>query len=150
MQNAKVLSKAFRGDIQALLSADVETLTGIDGIGEVMAADIVTFFRNPKEREIIDELLQEVTLEPEASAGAEAQRYAGQTYVITGSLVNFPNRTALKDYITARGGKVAGEVSAKTTALINNDITSGSSKNKKARELGIPILSEAEFLAAES
>ena len=70
--------------------------------------------------------------------------------MITGSLVNFPNRTALKDYITARGGKVAGEVSAKTTALINNDITSGSSKNKKARELGIPILSEAEFLAAES
>ena len=150
VQNAKVLSKAFRGDIQALLSADVETLTGIDGIGEVMAADIVTFFRNPKEREIIDELLQEVTLEPEASAGAEAQRYAGQTYVITGSLVNFPNRTALKDYITARGGKVAGEVSAKTTALINNDIHSTSGKNKKAHELGIPILSEAEFLAAES
>ena len=149
VQNAKVLSKAFQGDIQALLTADVETLTGIDGIGEVMAADIVTFFRDPKEREIIDELLQEVTLEPEASTGAEAQRYAGQTYVITGSLVNFPNRTALKDYITARGGKVAGEVSAKTTALINNDITSGSSKNKKARELGIPILSEAEFLAAE-
>jgi len=150
VQNAKVLSKAFRGDIQALLSADVETLTGIDGIGEVMAADIVTFFRDPKEREIIDELLQEVTLEPEASAGAEAQRYAGQTYVITGSLVNFPNRTALKDYITARGGKVAGEVSAKTTALINNDIHSTSGKNKKAHELGIPILSEAEFLAAES
>ncbi len=115
-----------------------------------MAADIVTFFRDPKEREIIDELLQEVTLEPEASAGAEAQRYAGQTYVITGSLVNFPNRTALKDYITARGGKVAGEVSAKTTALINNDIHSTSGKNKKAHELGIPILSEAEFLAAES
>ena len=122
----------------------------VDGIGEVMAADIVNFFADPREQEIIDELLSEVRLEPEASAGAESELYAGKVFVITGSLTQFPNRTALKDYITARGGKVAGEVSAKTTALINNDITSGSSKNKKARELGIPIISEADFLANRS
>jgi len=128
-------------------AASAEALTEVDGIGEVMAADIVNFFANPREQEIIDELLKEVTLEPEASAGAASELYAGKVYVITGSLTQFPNRTALKDYITARGGKVAGEVSAKTTALINNDITSGSSKNKKARELGIPIISEADFLA---
>ena len=147
VQNAKVLAKAFHGDFAALRAASVEALTEVDGIGAVMAADIVNFFANPREQEIIDELLKEVTLEPEASAGAASELYAGKVFVITGSLTQFPNRTALKDYITARGGKVAGEVSAKTTALINNDITSGSSKNKKARELGIPIISEADFLA---
>ena len=150
VQNAKVLAKAFHGDFAALRAASAEALTEVDGIGEVMAADIVNFFADPREKEIIDELLKEVTLEPEASAGAASELYAGKVFVITGSLTQFPNRTALKDYITARGGKVAGEVSAKTTALINNDITSGSSKNKKARELGIPIISEADFLAAQS
>ena len=93
----------------------------------------------------MDHLLAELTIEKEVVEETE-QIFAGKTFVITGSVERFANRKELQEKIEALGGKAAGSVSAKTSYLINNDVTSNSSKNKKARELGIPILSEADFL----
>ena len=104
----------------------------------------MTFFRSPKNRQTIEDLLREVELEQEVQE--EEQPLSGKVFVITGSLVQFENRNALKEYIERRGGKVTGSVSNKPSYLINNDNTSSSSKNKKAAELGIPILTEEEFL----
>ena len=116
----------------------------IDGIGGVLADAWVTYFKNDKNNEILDHLLADLTFANEARS--EEQTLAGKTFVITGSVEHFANRKELQEKIESLGGKAAGSVSAKTSYLINNDVTSNSSKNKKARELGIPILSEADFL----
>ena len=125
--------------------ADREELCAVDGIGPVLADAWVRFFENAGNNEMLDRLLKDLTFEKEEQP-AEQQLLAGKTFVITGSLEHFSNRKELQERIEALGGKAAGSVSSKTDYLINNDVTSNSAKNKKARELGIPILSEDDFL----
>ena len=143
--NAKMLCRSFRFSLDALREASVEELSDIDGIGEVIATGIYEFFRNKERIEQLDHLLQEVTIAQE-TVDESAQTLAGMSFVITGSLEHYENRNALKDVIEAKGGKVTGSVTGKTTCLINNDLTSQSSKNKKAKELGIRIISEEMFM----
>ena len=143
--NAGLVCNYCRNDWNAIRSITSEELITIDGVGDVMAQAYRNFFDDPENERIVDDLLKEVRLEEGyEEAGDEL---AGLTFVITGSLNNYPNRDSLKAEIEAKGGKVAGSVSAKTTALINNDITSNSGKNKKARDLGIPVISEDQMIA---
>ncbi len=122
-------------------------LSAVDGIGPERAAAVLGWYAEPENRRVFHELLELVTI-PEAAPKAEAGGgCAGLTFVVTGEVARFKNRDALKAYVEACGGKVAGSVSNKTSFLINNDPASGSSKNRKARELGVPILSEDEFIA---
>ena len=144
LANAKVICRHFDFDLNAMRGADAEELCSIDGIGGVLADAWVKYFKNDKNNEILDHLLADLTFENEVRN--EEQTLAGKTFVITGSVEHFANRKELQEKIESLGGKAAGSVSAKTSYLINNDVTSNSSKNKKARELGIPILSEADFL----
>lgn len=144
--NAKLLCRHFWFSLEALRAADVEELSAIDGIGEVIAGSIYEFFHNDERMEQLDHLLQEVRIAVETVEEEESQTLAGMSFVITGSLEHYENRNALKDEIEAKGGKVTGSVTGKTTCLINNDTTSQSSKNKKAKELGIRIISEEEFM----
>ncbi len=144
LANAKVICRHFDFDLDAMRKADAEELCAIDGIGGVLADAWVTYFKNDKNNEILDHLLADLTFANEARS--EEQMLAGKTFVITGSVEHFANRKELQEKIESLGGKAAGSVSAKTSYLINNDVTSNSSKNKKARELGIPILSEEDFL----
>ncbi|MBR6223487.1 MAG: NAD-dependent DNA ligase LigA [Lachnospiraceae bacterium] len=142
--NAKMVSKHFKGDFEAMIKAKETELTEIEGVGEILARDFVHYFENEKNVEIVKELLSLVTFETEA-AGEDSDKLSGLKFVITGSLETYENRDALKEFIESKGGKVIGSVSANTSYLINNDATSGSSKNKKAKSLGIPIITEAEF-----
>ncbi len=143
--NAKMLCRHFDYDLDALQSAKEEELSDIEGVGDVIAGAFVSYMNNPANREKIDHLLPELHLEkPESSA--ENQNLAGLSFVVTGTLNSFENRNALKEEIEKRGGKVTGSVTSKTECLINNDVTSSSSKNKKAKELNVPILSEEDFL----
>ena len=144
--NAKVLCRAFSDDFDALRHAKREELEKIEGIGPVIADGILAYFASEKHNEEADRMLKLVTFETETPS-AESQILAGKTFVITGSVEQFANRSEAKAFIESLGGKVTGSVTSKTDYLINNDSTSGSSKNKKAKELGIPILTEAEFLA---
>lgn len=143
--NAKMLSKFFGYDMDALMHADVETLSSIDGVGEVIAKAYVAYMQDEENIAKINALVKELTIEvPVIEEGSQTME--GLTFVITGSLEHFENRNELKDLIESKGGKVAGSVSAKTTCLINNDAASNSSKNKKAKELGVKILTEEDFL----
>ncbi len=142
--NAKVLSAAYDHDIEQIRHADTESLSAIDGIGDVMAAAVSEYFANEENNRMVDELLPDLTIEKPVVTSE--QNLSGLTFVITGSLNMYENRNALKAEIEERGGKVAGSVSSKTTALINNDATSSSSKNKSAQSLGIPIMTEEEFV----
>lgn len=141
---AKAICKYFRQDIEAILQADAATFAEIEKIGDVIAEGIVAYFADAENVRVLRELLKEVTLVVEENN--LLQDLEGKTFVITGSLSHFSNRDELKKLIEDRGGKVAGSVSAKTTYLINNDVLSSSSKNKKAKSLGIPIISEEDFL----
>lgn len=141
---AKLICKHFSDDIEAILNAPAEEFVEIDKIGDVIAEGIVNYLHDEKNINNIRALLAELTIEK--TVVAEVQDLLGKTFVITGSLNHFENRDALKQVIENRGGKVAGSVSAKTHYLINNDVLSSSSKNKKAKELGIPIISEDDFL----
>lgn len=143
--NAKILCRHFQYSLDTLRGASVDELSDIDGIGEVIAAGIYDFFHNQERMEQLDNLLQEVNIALE-TVDESAQTLAGMSFVITGSLEHYENRNALKDEIEAKGGKVTGSVTNKTTCLINNDLTSQSSKNKKAKELGIRIVSEEMFM----
>lgn len=143
--NAKVIARAYKNQWAAIENASEEELVKIDGIGEVMAAGFAAFFAEEKNRRMVRDLLQQLELD-ESFEETGARRLEGKTFVITGSLNHYENRDALKAAIEAEGGKAAGSVSKKTDYLINNDAASASSKNKKAKELGIPILTEEEFL----
>lgn len=143
--NAKMLCRHFDYDLDALQSAKEEELSDIEGVGDVIAGAFVSYMNNPANKEKIDHLLPELHLEkPESST--ENQNLAGLSFVVTGTLNSFENRNALKEEIEKLGGKVTGSVTSKTECLINNDVTSSSSKNKKAKELNVPILSEEDFL----
>lgn len=141
---AKLICREFKQDIEKIRHAKAEELTAINGIGEVMAQAYIAYFAKKENQAQLDEILKEVEIEKEQEA--ETASFEGITFVVTGSVEQFKNRSELKAYIEERGGKVAESVSKNTNYLINNDTASNSSKNKKARELGIPILSETEFL----
>ena len=143
LSNAKLIVKHFDQDPKACFEAPYEELCEIEGIGSVIAESYVAFFADEGHRSELEALLKELTFLREESE--LPQDLAGKTFVITGSLLQYPNRDALKKEIEDRGGKVAGSVSAKTSYLINNDSTSTSGKNKKARELGIPVITEEEY-----
>lgn len=143
--NAKLLCRQFDYDINALKNASVEELAEIDGIGEVIAGSIYDFFHSEKAMEQLDDLLTELVIE-EKPMQEGSQTLEGMSFVVTGSLTHFENRNALKEEIERRGGKVTGSVTGKTVCLINNDTASQSSKNKKAKELGVQILSEEDFM----
>lgn len=145
LANAKMLCRAFHYDFSHMRSATVEELTAVDGIGGILADAWIRYFSEEKYNHAVDGLLAELDIEKEEETQGEAV-FAGMTFVITGSVEHFANRKELQAAIEARGGKATGSVTAKTTYLINNDTASNSSKNKKAKELGIPILSEEDFL----
>ena len=143
--NAKMLCRYFQHDLQALRDASAEELAEIDGVGEVIALSIYDYFHREKTMEQLENLLGEVEIEKQEMGEGE-QTLSGMSFVITGSLVHFENRNAMKEEIEKRGGKVTGSVTGKTVCLINNDTASQSSKNKKAKELGVAILSEEDFM----
>lgn len=144
LATAKLICRHFAYDMNAMKQASIEELSEIEGIGEVIAKAFVAYFASADNSAVVDRLLAELDIQVE-KVDAESQTLAGQVIVITGSLELYENRNALKDAIEAKGGKVTGSVTAKTHYLINNDITSNSSKNKKAKELGVPIVTEKEF-----
>ncbi len=144
--NAKMLCRYFQHDLQALRDASAEELAQIDGVGGVIALSIYDYFHNDKAMGQLENLLGELEIEKQEPVEGE-QTLAGMSFVITGSLVHFENRNAMKEEIEKRGGKVTGSVTGKTVCLINNDTASQSSKNKKAKELGVAILSEEDFMA---
>ena len=142
--NAKVICKAFDQDFDKVRHATEEELVEVDGVGSVIAKAFVAFFEEKQNQEMVDDLLSVITLEKEEeSSNANMQELQ---FVITGSVNHFANRNEVKALIESRGGKVTGSVTGKTDYLINNDSQSNSSKNKKAKELGIPILTEDEFI----
>lgn len=143
--NAKMLCRYFQFDLTKLRNASTEELAEIDGIGEVIALSVRAFFDEEKNREQLERLLPELNIAVEVIEEGE-QTLAGMNFVITGSLHHFENRNLLKEEIERKGGKVTGSVTGKTTCLVNNDTASQSSKNKKAKELGVRIVSEEEFL----
>lgn len=145
LANAKTMCRKFRNDFEAMRKADVEELTAVDGIGTVLAEAWMDYFSDEKNNQEADALLACLTIEQDAEP-EEAPIFEGMTFVITGSVEHFKNRKELQGAVEARGGKATGSVTAKTNYLINNDTMSNSSKNKKAKELGIPIISETEFL----
>lgn len=142
--NAKVLCKEFDYDLQKLMQADEETISQIEGIGSVIAKSVTDYFKNEENQRKLEHLLTYLTFEEMKIETGNP--LSGKQFVITGSVNQFENRSAMKEFIEKRGGKVTGSVSKKTDYLINNDTESSSSKNKKAKELGIPILSEEDFL----
>lgn len=143
--NAKLICKAFNNNIEKIRNASVEELIEIDGIGEIMAEKFCQYFADEDNTKKLDNLLKEVNIaEPEENT--TPQNMDGLTFVITGSVEHFANRNELKSYIEKHGGKVTGSVSAKTNYLINNDAMSASSKNKKAKQLGVEIVTEEVFL----
>ncbi|MGC4019051.1 MAG: NAD-dependent DNA ligase LigA [Muricomes sp.] len=145
LANAKVICRALDNKPDRLISATVEELSEISGVGDVIARKFVDYFGEEKHREIFGKLLDEVRIPMEEKQGEE-QIFKEVNFVITGSVEHFANRNEVKEVIESRGGKVTGSVTSKTDYLINNDVQSSSSKNKKARELGVPIISEEDFL----
>ena len=144
LANAKVICRHFDDDLEKIRCADQEEISGIDGIGPVIAKSLSDYFKNEENNRKLDHLMGHLHLHREEASGK--QIFAGVNFVITGSLEHFANRGQAKKLIESFGGKVTGTVTGKTNYLINNDKASNSSKNKKARELGIPVISEQDFL----
>lgn len=144
LANAKVICKYFDDDIEKIRYAEEEEISSIEGIGPVIAGSLADYFKSAENNQKLDHLLSHLHLVHEETSAEQV--FAGKTFVITGSVEHFSNRSEAKEFIEARGGKVTGSVTKKTDYLINNDKTSASSKNKKAQELGILILSEEDFL----
>jgi len=145
LANAKLLCKHFKYDINALVETDKEELNTIEGIGEVLSGAFCDYFSAEENKRRLFELLEELDIEKE-TVDESSLTLDGKVFVVTGSLEHFSSRNELKELIEQKGGKVTGSVTGKTDCLINNDITSNSSKNKKAKELGIPIVTEEEFM----
>ena len=146
LSNARLLCRHYKNDLQALMSASTEELTAIDGIGPVIAGSFTDYFTDEHHKKELEDLLGEGEIEQE-NFEAEDRIFDGKIFVITGSLEHFKNRNALKELLEEKGAKVAGSVSSKTSYLINNDAASASSKNKKARELGVSVITEEELMA---
>ncbi len=144
--NAKLIARHFDDDMNLLRNATMEEISEIEGVGEVIGKSVTEYFGNPVKCEELNHLLAELEIQ-KTERGEDESALAGKTFVVTGSLNHFKDRSALKERIETKGGKVSGSVSSKTECLINNDINSTSGKNKTAKELGIPILSEDDFLS---
>ena len=142
--NGKLIARHFDNNWEKIQNASAEELMQIDGIGEVVANAFVDFLHDDENKKSVEKLLDivEFDVEPQGLTDGDLR---GKTFVITGNVHIYKNRNELKSAIEANGGKVTGSVSSNTDFLINNDIDSASSKNKKAKELGIPIISEDEF-----
>ncbi|MGN8763315.1 NAD-dependent DNA ligase LigA [Hornefia butyriciproducens] len=138
--NARLIVRAAHRNWERIQSMTIEELTAIDGVGEIMAQSYVSFFQNPEKKKILEDLLEVLILDETEETRGEV--FQGMTFVITGSLEHYENRDALKAEIEKAGGKVAGSVSGKTSWLINNNVNSTSGKNRKAHELGVPIINE--------
>ncbi|SHO53718.1 NAD-dependent DNA ligase LigA [Anaerocolumna xylanovorans] len=147
LSTAKLICREYQSDFTLIQTAEAERLTGINGVGDVIATAFVDFMKKESNQKMIAELLKEITLEiQEKETETVPSALMGKTFVITGSLEQFENRNALKELLEEMGAKVTGSVTAKTDYLINNDNLSSSSKNKKAKELGIQIITEDELL----
>ncbi len=144
LSNAKMICKAFDNDFDKIRKVSREELIEIDGVGEVLADSFVRFFEKENNNRVVDDLLKIIKMEDSESSVQNDME--GMNFVITGSVNHFPNRGAVKELVESRGGKVTGSVTSKTKYLINNDSTSNSSKNKKAKELGVQIITEDEFI----
>jgi len=145
LSNAKLISRKFGDDWEKIQNAKYEELIEISGIGEVMAKNYVKFFSDEKKKVIVEDVLKEVEIET-SSKTSSTQIFENYNFAITGAVEHFKNRDELKAAIEERGGKVTSSVTSKTNYLINNDNLSNSSKNKKAKELGIEIITEEQFL----
>ena len=145
LANAKLICKEIGHDPERVKDLTAEDLAAIDGIGDVIAGNYVAYFADAEHRELFEKLLKEVKL-PEEQEDVGEQTFAGMNFVITGSVEHFANRNEVKALIESKGGKVTGSVTSKTNYLINNNVESTSSKNKKAKDLGIPIITEEDFL----
>ena len=145
LANAKLICKEIGHDPERVMDLTAEDLAAIDGIGDVIAGNYVAYFADAEHRELFEKLLKEVKL-PEEQEDVGEQTFAGMNFVITGSVEHFANRNEVKALIESKGGKVPGSVTSKTNYLINNNVESTSSKNKKAKDLGIPIITEEDFL----
>lgn len=144
LANAKVICRHFDDDLEKIRRADEEEVSSIDTIGPVIARSLTEYFADPENNRKLDHLMSHLAIKKEEKKGE--QIFQNMNFVITGSLEHFDNRNQVKELVESLGGKVTGSVTKKTNYLINNDTTSNSSKNKKARELGIPVISEEEFL----
>lgn len=144
LTNAKMICKAYGYSLDSLRRTDVSGLSDIEGIGDVIAGSFVKFFEDERNNKILDDLLSEINIVNEISENENILE--GKVFVITGAVEHFANRNELKDKIESYGGKVTGSVTGNTSYLINNDVNSTSSKNKTAQKLGVPIISEEEFL----
>ena len=144
LSNAKMICKAFDNDFDKIRKVSREELIEIDGVGEVLADSFVRFFEKENNNHVVDDLLKIIKIEDSESSVQNDME--GMNFVITGSVNHFSNRGAVKELVESRGGKVTGSVTSKTKYLINNDSTSNSSKNKKAKELGVQIITEDEFI----
>ena len=144
LANAKVICRHFDNDLDRIREADLEEVSAIDTIGPVIAGNLVEYFKKEENNRKVEHLMGYLHIEKEEVT--EEQIFKGLNFVITGSLEHFGNRSEAKELVETLGGKVTGSVTKKTSYLINNDTQSNSSKNKKARELGIPVISEEEFL----
>ncbi len=145
LANAKLICKEIGHDPERVKDLTAEDLAAIDGIGDVIAGNYVAYFADAEHRELFEKILKEVKL-PEEQEDVGEQTFAGMNFVITGSVEHFANRNEVKALIESKGGKVTGSVTSKTNYLINNNVESTSSKNKKAKDLGIPIITEEDFL----
>ena len=145
LANAKVICKEFKYDVEKIMTLTEEELSSVSGIGPILAKAYVSYFQNEKHVEELQKLLKELVI-PEEVVNTDAQIFENMVFVITGSVEHFANRNEVKAVIENKGGKVTGSVTSKTNYLINNDVNSTSSKNKKAKELGIPIITEEEFI----
>lgn len=146
VSTAKLICKYFKDDIESIMVADIEELSLIGGVGEVIATSIYEYFHEPQNIELIRKLCQELHIVVE-DLGDSDLALEGLSFVVTGTLINYSSRDELKTVIEKMGGKVTGTVTGKTECLINNDATSSSSKNKKAKELGVKVLTEDEFIS---
>ena len=145
LATAKLICRHFEDDLETMKAASEEELAEIEKVGPVLAASFCAYFRDDNNVKRLQLLVDELEIEVQEKDDTE-QTLAGLSFVVTGSLNHYANRDLLKEEIEQKGGKVTGSVTGKTTCLINNDSMSNSSKNKKAKELGIPILTEEEFL----
>ena len=145
LSNAKLICRYFEDDLDAIRNADADDFTVIDGIGPVIGDAVSGYFRLENNRQTVDGLLQYVEIEKKQPEKIE-KILDGKTFVITGSLEHYENRKQLQEQIELLGGKATGSVTKKTDYLINNNKNSTSSKNKKAMELSIPIITEEEFM----
>ena len=142
--NAKAIAAFTKDDFSRMMNLSREELLEISGVGDVLADGYVNYFRDVDRRKMVEGLLAELKIAARKDKGPQVLE--GKTYVITGSTRVFENRDVLKAFLEGKGGKVTGSVSAKTHALINNEKASSSTKNKAAKSMGIPIITEEELL----